>query len=126
MVPEPSARTTKWMARAGSFRAGFNARISGASHCVVSPRKIRASTSPDSRIALGPTFERFTTGTTPVMTVGNMTKSFFFRSALLAMTSDAPKSTSRLLMRAMPAPEPAGSYVSDVAWVLAYSLAQTL
>ena len=45
-------------------------------------------------------------GTTPVITVGNMTRSFFFRSAALAMKSEAPKSTSCLMILLMPAPEP--------------------
>ena len=98
-------------ARAGSFRPGFSALISGASHCVIWPAKMRPSTSPVRCSWYGPILAMLTTGTTPVITVGNITRSFFFRSAALAMTSEAPKSTSCLLILVMPAPEPTGRVV---------------
>ena len=109
MVPEPSARATTWMARLGSFTPGLSALISGASHCVIWPTKMRPSTSPVRCNWPGPTLARLTMGTTPVMTVGNITRSFFFRSAALAMKSEAPKSTSCLMILVMPAPEPTGA-----------------
>jgi hypothetical protein len=114
------------MGRPGSFASGFNARISGASHWTIWPRKMRASTSPVRRRPFDGILATLTTGTTPVMTVGNITRPFFFRSAALAMMSDAPKSTSRLLILAMPAPEPTGSYTRAVACDFAYSVAQIL
>ncbi len=47
--PEPSERTTGTIGRAGSVRPGLSAANRSSFHCVISPVKIRATFSPDSR-----------------------------------------------------------------------------
>src|ERR1700759_3488156 len=48
VLPELSARWTGTMAVPGSLRAGFRAAIARASHLLIFPLKIRASTVPSS------------------------------------------------------------------------------
>src|SRR5262250_1325434 len=49
VVPEPSERTTGTIDRAGSASAGLSALMAASLHLVMTPVKILASTSPDSR-----------------------------------------------------------------------------
>ena len=108
MVPETSLRHTTRIGSLGRASPGLRAAISAAFQTVISPRKIRASTSPFS-LRAPPRRRRLTTGTMPETTVGNITSPSRASSLLGAITSEAPKSTWRWRMRAIPAPEPTGS-----------------
>ena len=64
-------RWTTTIACDGSFALGFSLAMAGSFQVLISPRKILASVSPSSVRSAELTPSRFTTGTSPPMTVGN-------------------------------------------------------
>ncbi|KAG0920620.1 hypothetical protein G6F31_020648 [Rhizopus arrhizus] len=94
------------MSAEGSLRAGFRALMALSSHFLILPRKMSASTGPDSFSLPGSTPSTLTTDTVPPITAGNCSRPFFSRSAAFMGSSEAPKSTVLAMICCWPPPEP--------------------
>ncbi|CPM61406.1 Uncharacterised protein [Bordetella pertussis] len=105
-MPEPSERCTTTMSAEGSFRSGLSALMAASSHFLTLPRKMSASTAPDSFSWPGAMPSMLITGTVPPITAGNCSRPFFSRSSALSGSSEAPKSTVLALICCWPPPEP--------------------